>query len=122
MAKTSRPPTLIPYLSDGSIPCNAEEGHPVYRDDGVWEEARWVEAEDFHAVLRIERVGYGRSSAHFTWADDISGARYTMSGATFNEMLKRAEWVGPFLVDGRWRPYKKGIVYFIRPVYPEELK
>jgi len=112
----------IPYLSDGSIPCYAEEGRSCYTGEGVWEEPTWVEAGDFYAILRVESVSYGRASAHVIWIDDISGATYTMSGLVFNGLLAKASWCAPFMIDGRWRPYKKGQAYFIKPVYPEDLK
>ena len=78
--------------------------------------------EDFHAILQLTHVTSGRSAVTFWWQDTISGATYPMIQSEFNRLIKQAEWQGPLLIDGLWRPCKRGGNYQIKAVLPEDLK
>ena len=103
---------LIPYTADGSIP------HYSYSSDSDY---TWKPAAPFLAVLQIDHVSKGRSAWSVHWKDVNTGAVFIMSGSHFNRLLKEAEWSGPLLIDGMWKPVKRGQNYLIEAILPEDL-
>ena len=106
----------IPYLPDGSILSYIEYDGTYYAGDGAWITVEMRPAEDFFAVLTLKELVSGRSKHNAIWQDH-KGATFHMTELEFNRAIQKAEWVAPLTIDGKWRPYKRGANYFIKPVY-----
>jgi hypothetical protein len=98
---------MIPYKEDGSIP-NYTYGFKKYTYKPV---------EDFNAVLQIVSIGH-----NVEWQNVLTDATYQMTNYWVNQLISKGEWQGPLLVDGLWRPVKRGTRYLIQPVFPEDVK
>ncbi len=118
----SKKEQMIPWTRDGGIPhwlhmdgCYAWDG-----SNRLYAEMR--PAEDFHAVLQLDRITSGRSAVTCWWKNVFNEkACFPMVQAEMNRLIKKAEWQGPLIIDGRWRPLKRGANYQIKAVLTEDL-
>lgn len=112
---------LIPHDAAGGIlHYTAYEGDRFYHEGAQKREIDWRPAEPFYAVLQLDHVTSGRSAVTFWWRNAVEPGRYPMGLTQFNKIIDKAEWQGPLLIDGLWRPVKRGSNYLIEYVPTEE--
>lgn len=74
----------------------------------------------FHAIMKLKAVS---GIAPNMILEDHGGKEHRMYAQDFTRLLKKAEWVGPLLVDGLWEEVDKyGGKITVRPVFAEQLE
>lgn len=130
-AKAKKAAYKVPYAPDGSLLnyINAYAIGGLPEKESHWDAATkmwrdvpidWREPAPFHAVLQLTKVEHGRGRLTVWWKDVITGATFPMTGSEFNRLITEAEWQGPLLIDGLWRPVKRGANYNVEHVPAEE--
>ena len=113
---------LVPFAENGSLLYYCTEGNAQGYLGGHAVKVTWQAPEPFNAILQVDRITSGRSAVTVWWKNSLTGAEYPMTQAEFNRVVKEAEWQGPLLIDGLWRPVKRGQTYHVEYVPTEKAK